>query len=140
MNFKKILVIVIALVFVGIGVFLIIRGNELAKRCTEEAVGTVVEIKMEESLESDEYGTHTIYTYYPIIEYKAGDKTVTKQSENGASGQSAYKLNDKIDILYNPQNVEEFIVKGDNSSNFMGIIFIVAGVLALGVGIFAKIQ
>ena len=139
MNFKKILVIVIALVFVGIGAFSIIRGNELAKRCTEEAVGTVVEIKMEESLESDEYGTHTIYTYYPVIEYKAGDKTVTKQSETGSS-QSEYKINEKINILYNPQNVEEFIVKGDNSSNFMGIIFIVAGVLALGVGIFAKIQ
>ena len=136
---KKVLVIILGLIFIGVGVFLIVRGNELAKRCTEEAVGTVVEIKMEESLESDEYGTHTIYTYYPIIEYKAGDKTVTKQSENGSSGQSDYKLNDKIDILYNPQNVEEFIIKGDNSNNILGIIFIVAGVIAAGVGIFAKI-
>lgn len=132
---KKILVILTGLIFVGIGIYFYVNGKALSKRCTVEAVGTVVNIKVEESLEDDDGYTRTVYTFYPVIEYKAGDKTVSKQSSTGSSSSSQYNVNDKLDILYNPNDVEEYIIKGDTSSNFIGILFIVAGVVVAIVGV-----
>lgn len=121
---------IFGIVFVAIGIYLLISGNELAKRCTEETVGTVVEIVREESTDSDGY---TDYTYYPVIKYQANNQTVSKKSSTG-SGSSGYNVNDKVEILYNPNNVEEYIIKGDKSSNFIGIIFVVVGVITVGAG------
>lgn len=143
---KKILVVIIGLLFVGIGIFILVNGNEKNKRCTEETVGTVVEIKEEKSRDDD--GGYK-YTYYPIIRYQAGDRTITKQSSTSksssssfsiggigfSSSNSTYNVNDSIEILYNPNNVEEFIIKGDKSYNFIGIVFIFLGGLASILGI-----
>ena len=128
---RKLLLILVGILFVAVGIYLFATGQGLAKRCTEETKGTVVEIKREESTDAD---GDTSYSYYPVIEYKAGEKTLTKKSNLGTS-QSKYRINDKIDIKYNPNKVEEFIIKGDNSSNFMGIAFIVAGAFVTIAGI-----
>lgn len=135
---KKILVILVGIVIVGVGIFSLVSAKGLSKRCTVEAVGTVTEIKVEESFEEDHDGvTRTSYTYYPVIEYNAGDQIVSKQSNNG-SGSPNYKVNDKIDILYNPDNVEEYIIKGDKSSNIVGIVFVAVGVVVAIFGFFKK--
>ena len=134
---KKLVVIIFGIIAVGIGIFSIINAKELSKRCTVEAVGTVVGINVEEGTEEEDGYIRTVYTYYPVLEYNAGDKTVSKQSNSG-SNSPTYKVNDKIDILYNPDNVEEYIIKGDTSSNIVGIIFIVAGVVITIVGIIKR--
>ena len=128
---RKIFVILFGIIFVGVGIFILARGNELAKRCTIEATGTVVEIIEETSTDADE---GISYTYYPVIEYKAGDNTISKKSNNG-SNPSKYNVSDKVDILYNPENVEEYIIKGDKSSTLFGIIFIVVGIFIAIVGL-----
>ena len=129
---KKIFVILFGIIFIVVGIFLLINGKQKAKRCTEEIIGTIVEIKEETS--TDTNGVIE-YTYYPIIEYQVGEKTITKQSSTG-SNTSKYNLNDKIDLLYNPNNIEEFIIKGDKSSNYIGIVFIVLGTITFFVGLF----
>lgn len=135
---KKIFTILFGLVFVAVGIFSLMNGNKQIKNCTVETVGTVVQIKEEMGTEEDEDGiTRTTYTYYPVIEYKAGDKTITKQYSTG-SNSLKYKTNDKVDILYNPNNVEEYIIKGDKSSNILGVIFIVAGAFVSIAGVFVK--
>lgn len=131
---RKIGVILFGLLFVAIGVYLLISGNAKAKRCTEAAVGTVVGIDQEEY--TDEDGNFR-YTYYPVIEYKAGEKTISKKSSDG-SNQSKYKIGDKLDILYNPNKVEEFIIKGDNGSNIIGIVFIALGAIAAIAGVIKR--
>ena len=130
---KKIIVILFGLVSIGIGIFLLINANALSKRCTMKTVGTVVDIKVEENIEDDEGITRTVYTYYPVIEYDAENKTVKKQSSTG-SNSPKYKVNDRINILYNPNNIEEFIIEGDKSSNIIGIIFIVVGIVVAFIG------
>lgn len=132
---KKIGVIIFGIVFAIIGIFVIIKGNEQAKRCTEETVGIVIDIK--EELSTDDDG-RTIYTYYPVIQYTVGDRTITKKSSSGSSSM-AYNLNDKVDILYNPNKVEEYIIKGDKTSNIIGIVFIVLGIIVCIAGVTKEI-
>ena len=127
---KKLLMIVMSIIFIIIGIVLFIKGNELKQRCTSQTVGTVVNIK--EEVSHDEDGT--TYTYYPVIEYKAGEKTITKQSLSG-SGNSKYNINDKVSVLYNPNNIEEFIIEGENTMSIIAIVFIVIGIITLLVGI-----
>ena len=128
---KKIGVIIFGIVFAVIGIFVLKNGKDLEKRCTVEVEGTVIEIKEEMSTDSD---NQTSYTYYPVIEYKAGEKTVTKKSNTGSSS-SKYNINDKIVVLYNPEKEDEFIIKGDKSSSMLGIIFIIVGVAVVVLGV-----
>ena len=138
---NKIFVILFGVIAIGVGIFLLISGKNKAKRCTSGAVGTVVEIieEKEENTDTEEdgaivYDSYT-YTYYPVIEYKVGDKTVSKRSEIGYGSKDKYKVGDKIDILYDPNKPEDYIIKNDKSSNIIGIVFIVVGVIVTGVGV-----
>lgn len=128
---RKIGIIIFGLIFVIVGIFIFIKEKEQTKRCTEEIVGIVTEIKDDTSIDEDGNLTHT---YYPIIQYTAGDRIITKQSSSGSSS-SIYHFNDKVDILYNPNNVEEFIIKGDKTSNILGIVFIVLGSIVCILGV-----
>lgn len=128
---KKILVILFGLIFVGIGAFMLIKGNDLAKRCTASAEGTVVEIITEDSTDDDGF---TQYTYYPVIQYTVDGKTVSKKSSSG-SNPSKYNVNDKVDILYDPNKVEDYIIKGDKTTSFLGVIFVVAGIAVAIIGV-----
>ena len=134
---KKIVTILFGIIFVAVGIFVKVRGNNMAKKCTTPAVGTVVEIKQEEDYDSDN-GGYT-YTYYPVIEYEANGETVTKQYSTG-SNRSEYRINDKVNILYNPEKVDEYLIEGDKTSNLFGIIFIVMGAVIVVAGIFGKIN
>ena len=130
-----------ALIFImGIGVLFIIvgivamnLGNGLKKRCTEKTIGTVVEIVCRE--QSD----YTRPTYFPVIEYQAGDSTVSQMSNSGEYP-SKYEVGDQVEIYYNPNNVQEYIIKGDSNPNFVGIIAIVLGSIAALVGIVGIIK
>ena len=128
---KKILVILFGLIFVGAGVFLFIKGNDLVRRCTVSTEGTVVEIITEDSTDSNGF---TTYTYYPVIQYTANGKNVSKKSSSG-SNPSKYNVNDKVDILYDSNKVEDYIIEGDKTTNFFGIIFIVAGLAVAIIGV-----
>ena len=128
---KKIFIILFGLIFVGVGAFMLIKGNDLAKRCTASAEGTVIEIITEDSTDSDGF---TTYTYYPVIQYTVDGKTVSKKSSSG-SNPSKYNVNDKVDVLYDPNKVEDYIIKGDKTTSFFGIIFIVAGIAVAIIGV-----
>ena len=41
---RKILGILFGIIFVVIGIFIIVRGNDMAKKCTSPAIATVVEM------------------------------------------------------------------------------------------------
>ena len=123
---KKIFVILVGLLFVGIGIYSLISDKEKAKRCTQETSGTIVELKKETSEDSD---GHTEYVYYPIIRYTAKGNTITKKSNIGSSNYSKYRVNEKVTIFYNPNKVEEFMIEGENGSKFIAIVFISLGSL-----------
>ena len=78
----------------------------------------------------------TTTTYYPILEYQINDRTISGQSHTGSTSQ-IYNLNDKIDILYNPSNEEEFIIR-ENNSNIFAILAIIIGLSIFIIGIIKK--
>ena len=128
---RKLILVILGIVSIGLGIFIIVSGNELAKVCTEETTGTIVGILREEETDSEGYMS---IVYTPQIEYKVGEQLFTEKG-NGSSNASEYKVGEQVDIMYNPNNAEEHIIKGDNSSNVGGIIWICIGVVILLVGI-----
>lgn len=132
---KKIIVILIGLIFMGIGIYTLVSGNAKAKRCTEETSGVVVEVVEERKTDSD---GKTTYSYYPVIEYRVGEESITKKHNIGSGNSSKYIEGDEIDILYDPNSIEDFIIKGDNSLKMIGYIFAGFGLFTTVVGVVSK--
>lgn len=127
---KKFGAIIIGFIFVAVGVFLYFNNQRLSKVCTRETMATVVDMK--EDFEIDEGVTR--YMYYPVIEYMADNEMIEETMKSGSST-PAYRIGEEINILYNPNKVTEFIVKGDTSSNIMSIIFVALGGVLVVLGI-----
>ena len=134
---KNVLPFIMGIVFIAVGVFSFINQNRLNNVCTEQVVGTVVEIIQESSYDSE--SNTTSYTYYPVVEYTAGSERVTERGSVG-SNPSKYKVGDNVDILYNPSNISEFIISGDSTSMILSIVFAVAGVVLLIAGVVTFIR
>ena len=134
-KFKKFIPFIVGAVLIGVGIFVNIRSGELVKVCTERTTATVV--SMQEEIDTSDATTDSFrYIYYPIISYEAGDRTIEKQLSSG-SNTPEYRIGETLEILYNPNNVEEFIVAGENQNITwiilvgIGAAFIVAGVVLL---------
>ena len=131
---QKFIGIIIGVIFIAVGAFMFFKNDSLSKNCTNEASATVVDMKEELSTDDD-----NSYVYYPIIEYAANGENVRVTMSSGSST-PAYNIGDKIDILYNPKKVKEFIVKGDKSSNIFSIVFMVLGVFITGYGVVIAVK
>ena len=127
---QKFLGIIVGVIFLGLGIFMYIKNDHLVKNCTVETEAIVVDMKEDISSDNDT----TSFMYYPIIEYQVNGNTIRSVMDKGSSIPT-YNVNDKIIILYNPNNTKEYLVKGDSSSNVFSIIFIVLGVGVTGLGI-----
>lgn len=127
---QRFMAIIVGILFLGVGVFLYVKNENLVKNCTTEVEAIVVDMKQELSTDSDS----TTYMYYPIIEYKAGEDTIRVTMDKGSSTPE-YQVDEKITVLYNPKKVKEFIVKGDNSSSIFSFVFMGIGLLVTICGI-----
>ena len=76
--------------------------------------------------------------YYPVVEYKAGDKDVKVKLDGSSS--PAYKVGQKIEILYDPKDTTQIIVKGDITLNVIAIVAAVLGVLITGYGVIVLLR
>lgn len=131
MNLKRILIFIcIGVIFIVGGIVVLNQGNSLKKRCTEETIGTVVEFIREVDFDNKS-------TYFPVIEYQAGDRTISQKSRAGQNPPK-YKEGEQIEIYYNPNNVQEYIIKGDSTSSFLGILVIVLGAIVVVVGFIGR--
>ena len=141
MNSKKqanragILFIVVGFVFIIAGIIAMIQGNILELRCTEKTTGTVVENVIEKSYNSK----NTSYLYFPVIEYQVGDRIISQKSSSGQNPPK-YKVGEQVEVYYNPNNVEEYIIKGDSTPKFLGILFVVLGSIAVAVGFIVLVK
>lgn len=120
---RRFLVLLVGVIFLAVGIFILVKNNRLAKECTEKAVAKVVDMETEINTDTD---SASPYYYYPVVEYEAGGKKVTVRMDSGSSTPE-YNLGEEVKILYNPNNVEEFIVEGEKGSKIFSIVFIVLG-------------
>lgn len=138
MNSKKklkatsLLFLLVGFVFVVVGIIAMIQSDGLKERCTEETIGTVVEVIRERNSNTSNR-TSNSYTYFPVIEYQVGDRTVSQKSQFGQNPPK-YKVGEQLEICYNPNDIEEYIIKGDSSPKYIGIAFIGLGAIAEVVG------
>ena len=128
-----ILFLLVGIIFIIAGIIAMSQGDSLKERCTEEAIGTVVDVICETSYSGTE--NQYTHTYYPVIEYQVGDRTVSQKSRTGQYPPK-YQVGQQLEICYNPNNVEEFIIKGDSTSKLIGIIVIAVGSIAVAVGVY----
>lgn len=130
---KKFLPLVLGVILIGVGAFFYFRNSELARVCTEPSTATVVNMR-EDFVSTDGEGIR--YVYYPVVQYTAGDQTITEELGT-SSNPPAYNINDTIEILYNPDKLNEFMVAGENSyiitiiMGALGAVFLVAGIYVL---------
>ncbi len=130
---KKILVIILGIAILVGGFVYKNYSENLAKRCTVEAPAKVVDIEEEEDWDDGSVS----YVYYPVIEYEANGTTINKKHNSG-SNPSKYSIGDSISVMYNPENVQEYVIVGDNSSQFVWILLVVIGGVFILVGVFGK--
>ena len=121
---QKFMGIIVGVIFLAVGIFLFVKNANLNKNCTREAQATVVDMEEEYSAGEDD----TEYMYYPVIEYQANGETVRVKMDQG-SGAPAYEINEKITVLYNPDNVKQFKVKGEKLTGILSFAFMGLGVL-----------
>ena len=143
MNSKKasilagVLFLIVGFVFVIAGIIVLKQDDGLKQRCTEQTLGTVVEVVCEGDYSTTDNAYR--YAYFPVVEYQVGDRTISQRSKSGQDPPK-YKVGQQVEIYYNPNNVEEFIIKGDSTPKYLGIGVIVLGSLALAFGVFASIR
>lgn len=128
---NRIIVVLVGIIFLGVGVFLFIRGNNLKNNCTEKVDAYV--INYTESYSDDSF------TYCPVIEYNVNGITYNKEYSTCGSVKK-YQLKQKISILYNPNKVEEFYIEGDSTSGIFSYIFMGAGIFVIIIGLIGKID
>lgn len=132
----KFVSLIIGIGLIGGAIFAFIQGNRLSQVCTEKATATVVSMREDFATEADSDGFR--YLYYPVIEYQANGSTVKGEIADG-SNPPAYSINDTVEILYNPDKTDEFIIAGSNQ-NFTWIILGALGIICIGVSIYLFIK
>ncbi|MCB0333781.1 MAG: DUF3592 domain-containing protein [Bdellovibrionales bacterium] len=104
----------------------------------EKATGTVVELQYESKMvtrhdDSGKSSSHRSTAYYPVVEYKAGDKSITFTSSMG-SDPSYYSVGDIIDVLYEPMYPNDAEIDSLYNMYFMPFILAVIGGLLVFLG------
>ncbi len=131
---RKIVVILIGILFAGVGLFLLRSNSQKMKRCTVEVPGKVVNIVEEREYEEGSYH----YTYFPVISYQAEGQTIESQYTTGFGNKNKFVVGQSITILYNPNQVSEYVIQGEKSNSIMGIAFLVGGILVFAIGVLKR--
>ena len=130
---NRFLPLIVGIVFVGVGIFLYTHGAHLKKVCTSSNQATVVDFEQDIDNESNSI------TYYPIVEYEVNGKKYNSRYSTGDTTHK-YSVGQKITILYNPDNPNEYYIEGDNSDNIGAYICIGVGGLVTILGIYTLIK
>ena len=73
-------------------------------------------------------------SYFPIVKYQVEGISYKEKYTTG-SGRKKYKIEEEVQIAYNPNDVREFYIKGDKGPFIIGGVFIFLGTVAVIVGI-----
>ena len=127
----SLIVLLIGIAFLTLGKYLKNNYKKTIKECTVQTDAEVTDvIKIDSGIDYEGYSWHT------TIKYKVGNKTIEKSDDFGSTKQ-LYKKGQIIKIFYNPDNVEEFYIVGNEEKNKIGRVFTIAGVLIISFDIIA---
>lgn len=109
--------------------------KDMQKRCIKLVEGKFVKLVENKSLNlSSEYSRYEIY-YYPIYEFYVDEKRYEVQSRYGHRKNDKSLVDKKKIIYYNPNDISECYIKGENLKKAYLAIKIL-GIILVGIGVF----
>lgn len=126
---NKIIAILIGVIFVGVSVFLYFNNKRLNEVCTTAVEATYIRDNIRYEEDS--------YLYCPVFEYYAGEIKYTVEFST-CTGNSRYIEGQKVNVLYNPDKPEEYILADQKPSNIISFVFGGLGILVVVAGLFFK--
>lgn len=102
------------------------------RRCSAFTMGQVVHVERERlSREDDDSNEYT-----PIFGYYVNGVYFTGKSNISSSRKRQYRIGDPAEILYNPMNPSEFVIKGksEKSSNGFSRVMFIFGIVLIIIG------
>jgi len=122
------------------GAFVMVFGiGKLNKHKKILAKGVKVEgvvFDIEKNWDMDAGDTSSTTQYYPVIRYVTTEKEWVTKKYEVTGGLNLYKVSDKVTVVYDPDEIEHFIID-DRETKWLGPIFIAVGiVLIVGVIIY----
>jgi len=114
--------LIFPIIFIGLGIWLLKQSKRRKNNLFIRTQGQVRDFARRL-----EHGSETqTYTTYPVIEFKAGEFTLLKEHTTSRN----YKIGDIVTVYYNPDNVNDYFLEGEQPLNIMGYIFIFTGILS----------
>ena len=126
---NRFLPLIAGIIFVGLGIFLYTHAEHLKKVCIANTQATIVDFDQEIDDESNNI------SYFPIIEYEVNGKKYNRRHTT-ADTTRKYSVGQKVSILYNPENPDEYYFEGDKSDNIVAYICIGVGGIVTILGIY----
>ena len=122
----------LGLIFLLIGLVFKKSSEEKRIKCTEKTTAKIKDIKSDYF--GDALNEHSYVSYFPVIEYNIENKNYVRKYDVGFK-KNTYEIGDEVEILYNPEEPNEFYFAGDKTSAKIGELFPVlgGGFLTLGV-------
>lgn len=134
--------LIIGIIFIIIGVLCIVLENSANKKCPAAAQGVVVKTILKQEWDKSENSNHRYLAdhYYTVVSFNGW----TLESKSPRT-QIEYKDGEQVEVRYNPDNPEDFYIKGtEGIFRLIGWIMISAGILSVlvfaGVIVFALAQ
>ncbi|MBR1540615.1 MAG: DUF3592 domain-containing protein [Clostridia bacterium] len=127
------ILIFFGIIFICLGFINWFRFNFKKSRCAEQVEGIIVDY-------IEKYNSDSITpSYFPVVQYETPSGIVTQKSSTGGYP-ALYEINDKINICYNPNKTNEFIIQGDNTEKTFTIILFSIGIVFELIGLFIFIK
>lgn len=128
------------LIMLAGGAFVMVFGiGKLNERKKILAKGVKVEgvvFDIEKNWDMDAGDTSSTTQYYPVIRYVTAEKEWVTKKYEVTGGLNLYTVGDKVNVVYDPDEIEHFIID-DGKTKWLGPVFITVGIaLILGVIIY----
>ena len=125
----------IGLIFFISGMIILKNRKKREKNCTSKTHGKVIDILKHETRSIDH--TYT-YSWHSVFEYTIGNLKYVKESFYGFS-ESKFAIGQDVEILFNPENYNEFYVATETLPKTLGRIFTIIGILLIVIAILIPI-
>lgn len=137
MSDLKIVLTIFLVFFLLFGVIFTIVSSAIGKKtqkdrevCTSRTEGVVVDVLKESVAEMHDTSDIPSYSYFPVVEYKAGSGTIRKRDFFGGK-KDDFAIGDKVTVFYDPLNPEHFYLDGKLAGTTIRVFrFVGIGMLA----------
>jgi len=116
--------------FIGMGIFRFLVSKNIIK------TGAYTEAVVVQTVRERVRGTNAGYTYAPVLEYKV-DRVMHQARAHGYA-KPKYEDGTIVKIKYNKTDVEQVEILGDSAVWIGSLIFLAAGLVMLGIGLYMQ--